>query len=128
MLVMDLKFVKLSILEFSINRKDWKGTDMDVFDFQFVVIPLALLVFGLVAGILLLSKRQEIREKRRLHSYLKGKAKQRDLLESQLGNLNQLFEKKSIDKDTYDRLKTLVRMSVGETEEQVEILSEVARE
>ena len=125
---MDLKFVKLSILEFSINRKDWKGTDMDVFDFQFVVIPLALLVFGLVAGILLLSKRQEIREKRRLHSYLKGKAKQRDLLESQLGNLNQLFEKKSIDKDTYDRLKTLVRMSVGETEEQVEILSEVARE
>ena len=97
---------------------------MDSFDFAFVVIPLAILVFGLVAGILLLSKRQEIREKRRINAYLRGKAKQKELLESQIGNLDHLYKNSSIDKDTYERLKTIVKMSVGKTDESVDILSE----
>ncbi len=93
---------------------------MNAFDFDFIVIPLALLVFSLVAGIILMSKKQEIREKRkarRIDAYLKGKAKERELLENQIGNLNELFEKKSIDKDTYERLKAIVLMNEERTSE-----------
>ena len=100
---------------------------MDAFDFEFIVIPLAIIVFSLVAGIILLSKKQEIsnrRKARRVSAYLKGKAKQRELLENQIGNLDQLFQNNSIDKDTYKRLKTIVRMSEEKTEEVVEILSD----
>jgi hypothetical protein len=104
---------------------------MNAFDFDFIVLPLALLVFGMVAGVILLSKKQEIRQKRkarRASAYLKGKAKQRELLDNQIGNLDQLFQKKSIDKDTYERLKTLVRMTEEKTEETVEVLAEVISE
>ena len=100
---------------------------MDVFDFDFIVLPLALLVFALVAGIILMSKKQEIRERkkaRRISAYLKGKAKQREIVDSQLSNLDHLFQKKSIDKDTYERLKTIVRMTEDKTEETVEVLAE----
>ena len=100
---------------------------MDAFEFDFIVIPLALIVFALVASIILLSKRQEIRERRkaqRINSYLKGKAKQREHLENQLENLDQLLQNKSIDKDTYERLKIIVRMSEDKNEETVEILTD----
>ena len=113
------------------KAKDGKDNEMNISDFDFIVLPLALLVFTLVAGIILLSKKQEIREKRkarRVTTFLKGKAKQRELLENQLGNLDQLFQNKAIDKDTYERLKTIVRMSEDKTEETVEILADVIAE
>jgi len=100
---------------------------MDTFDFQFIVLPLAFLVFTLVAGIILISKRQEIREvqkARRENAYLKEKAKQRKHLENQLGNLGELFQKKSIDKDTYERLKIIVQMSEDKTDETREMFAE----
>jgi len=126
-----LKFAKLSMHETHYKAKDGKDNEMNIFDFDFIVLPLALLVFALVAGIILLSKKQEIREKRkarRVTTFLKGKAKQRELLENQLGNLDQLFQNKAIDKDTYERLKTIVRMSEDKTEETVEILADVIAE
>jgi len=97
---------------------------MNVLDFNFIVLPLAGIVFILVAGIILILKRQEIRERRRLSAYLRGKAKQRELTESQLSNLNHLFENKSLDKETYERLKVIVQMNGEKSEETVEILSE----
>ena len=126
-----MKFAKLSMHETHYKAKDGKDNEMNISDFDFIVLPLALLVFALVAGIILLSKKQEIREKRkarRVTTFLKGKAKQRDLLENQLGNLDQLFQNKAIDKDTYERLKTIVRMSEDKTEETVEILADVIAE
>ena len=104
---------------------------MNAFDFEFIVLPLAFLTFALVAGIILISKRQEIRERRkarRISAYLKGKSKQRGLMENQLSNLDQLFQKNSIDKDTYERLRTIVRMSEDKTEETVEILADAIAE
>jgi len=97
---------------------------MNILDFNYIVLPLAGIVFILVAGIILILKRQEIRERRRLSAYLRGKAKQRELTESQLSNLNHLFENKSLDKETYERLKVIVQMNGEKSEETVEILSE----
>jgi len=97
---------------------------MNILDFNYIVLPLAGIVFILVAGIFLILKRQEIRERRRLSAYLRGKAKQRELTESQLSNLNHLFENKSLDKETYERLKVIVQMNGEKSEETVEILSE----
>ncbi len=104
---------------------------MNAFDFNFIVLPLALLVFAMVTGIILMSKKQEIREKRkarRISAYLKGKAKERELLENQISNLDQLYQKKSIDKDTYERLKAIVIMTEEKTSETVETLAEVITE
>jgi predicted Holliday junction resolvase-like endonuclease len=99
---------------------------MNSFDFTIVVIPLAFIVFGLVACIILLSKRQEIEEKRRVSAFQKGKAKQKELLESQMGNLDQLYQKESIDAETYERLKSIVRMSVEKSDETVDVLAQEA--
>ena len=59
---------------------------------------------------------------KRIATYLREKIRQRRLLEKELDNLNDLLNNKSIDKGTYERLKTLVRMSKEEPEEPVEIL------
>lgn len=104
---------------------------MNAFDFEFIVLPLAFLIFSLVAGIIIISKRQEIRERRkarRINAYLKEKSKQQGLMENQLNNLDKLFQNNSIDKDTYERLKTIVRMSADKTEETVEVLSDAVTE
>ena len=98
---------------------------MDVLDFNLIVAPLAILVFGLVAAIVIIARRKEIEEKRRMKritNYLREKIRQRRLLEKELDNLNDLLSNKSINKDTYERLKTLVRMSKEEPKETAEIL------
>ncbi len=97
---------------------------MNVFDFNLIVLPLAALVFALVASIFLVLKRQEIRERRRVNAYLKEKAKHRELTENQLNNLDELFHNKSLDKETYERLKIIVQMNGDKGEENVEVLNE----
>ena len=62
---------------------------MDAFDFNFLVLPLGILVFALVAAIILISQREEIahkRKSRRIDAYLKEKAKQRQLLDKELAD------------------------------------------
>jgi uncharacterized membrane protein YciS (DUF1049 family) len=54
---------------------------MNSFDFNFIVLPLGFMVFILVAGIMLIVKREEIaKEKkiRRIEGVLKEKTKQRE--------------------------------------------------
>ena len=98
---------------------------MDVLDFNLIVVPLAIIVFGLAAAIVIIARRKEIEEKGRIKrkaTYLSEKIRQRRLLEKELDKLDDLLKNKSIDKGTYERLKTLVRMTKEEPEETAEIL------
>jgi hypothetical protein len=83
---------------------------MNAFDFDFIVLPIGILIIALVAAIMLISQREEIankRKTRRIDAYFKEKAKQRQLLDKELADLEQLLRNKSIDKDTYTRLKNV---------------------
>jgi hypothetical protein len=86
---------------------------MNPFDFNFVVLPLGVSVFLLVAGIMLLLKKGEIARERkikRIESVLKQKDKQHEMSEKQLKELDAMYENKAIDKDTHERLQTLIKM------------------
>ena len=101
---------------------------MNVFDFDFIVLPLGILIIALVAAIMLISQREEIankRKTRRIDAYLKEKAKQRKLLDKELADLEQLLSNKSIDGDTYKRLKKLVEMNEEKPEIAVDLLDEI---
>ena len=101
---------------------------MDAFDFNFLVLPLGILVFALVAAIILISQREEIankRKTRRIDAYFKEKAKQRQLLDKELADLEQLLRNKSIDKDTYKRLIKLVEMNEEKQEKTFDLLDEI---
>jgi hypothetical protein len=93
---------------------------MNPSDFTFIVIPLGAIVFLLVAGIMLILKKEEIaKEKkvRRIDAVLKEKTKQREQTEKQLGELDTMYHGKSIDADTYKRLQTLLKMNAEKQEE-----------
>jgi hypothetical protein len=93
---------------------------MNSFDFSFIVLPLGFMVFLLVAGIMLIVKREELaKEKkiRRIDAVLKEKTKQHELMEKQMRELDVMYNRKSIDSDTHKRLKTLIRMHEEKQEE-----------
>src|SRR3989337_1750620 len=101
---------------------------MDAFDFNFLVLPLGILVFALVAAIILISQREEIankRKTRRIDAYFKEKAKQRQLLDKELADLEQLLRNKSIDEDTYKRLIKLIEMNEEKQEKTFDLLDEI---
>ena len=101
---------------------------MNAIDFDFIVLPLGILIITLVAAILLLSQREEIankRKARRIDTYFKEKAKQRKLLDKELADLEQLLSNKSIDGDTYKRLRKLVEMNEEKPEIAVDLLDEI---
>jgi len=101
---------------------------MNAFDFDFIVLPLGILVFALVAAIILISQREEIAHKRktmRIDAYFKEKAKQRHLVDKELADLEQLRRNKSIDEDMYKRLKKLVEMNEEKQEKAVDLLDEI---
>lgn len=104
---------------------------MNPFDFEFIVLPLGVMVFVLVAGIMLILSRHEIAKKRkmrRIDGVLKEKSKQRESTEKQLIELDTLYGNKSIDKDTHDRLQTLVRMHAEKEEETEAVLMKIWQE
>src|SRR3989337_2390861 len=101
---------------------------MNAFDFDFIVLPLGILVVTLVAAIILISQKEEIahkRKTRRIDAYFKEKAKQRQLLDKELAELEQLLRNKSIDDDAYKRLKKLVEMNEEKQEIAVDLLDEI---
>ena len=101
---------------------------MNSFDFNFIVLPLGVLVFLLVAGIMLIVKREEIakdRKIRRIETVLKEKTKQRELMEKQIRELDVMYSSKSIDSDTHERLKTLIRMHEEKQEETEAVLRKI---
>jgi hypothetical protein len=93
---------------------------MNPFDFTFIVLPLGIMVFLLVAGIMLIVKRSELakeRKIRRINSVLKEKARQHELAEKQLNELKTMYTNRSINADTYSRLQTLIKMHTEKQEE-----------
>src|SRR4030066_444123 len=101
---------------------------MNAFDFDFIVLPLGILIITLVAAIILISQREEIankRKTRRIDAYIKEKAKQRQLLDKELADLEQLLRNKSIDEDTYKRLIKLIEMNEEKQEKTFALLDEI---
>lgn len=99
---------------------------MDIADFNLIVLPLGILVFGLVGAIYIILRREDIEQKqkvKRIAAYLKERSKQQGILEKEAGRLDRLHERKMIDDDAYERLRVLVGAKQGEDQEVVEILS-----
>jgi hypothetical protein len=86
------------------------------------------MVFLLVAGIMLVVKREELaKEKkiRRIDAVLKEKSKQHELMEKQIRELDLMKSSKSIDSDTHERLQTLIRMHEEKQEETEDVLRKI---
>jgi len=125
---MYLKFAKFRFFHYvSISqRNSGNVTLMESFDFTFFVLPLGILVFVLVAGILYKVKKEEIEQERkvkRICAYLKERVKQRGLVERELAHIDSLLKSKSIDKGTYERLRFVIRMNEMEDPEAIDALS-----
>jgi len=123
-----LKFVKFRFFHYvSISqRNSGNVTLMESFDFTFFVLPLGIIVFVLVAGILYKVKKEEIEQERkvkRICAYLKERVKQRGLVERELAHIDSLLKSKSIDKGTYERLRFVIRMNEMEDPEAIDALS-----
>jgi len=101
---------------------------MNSFDFSFIVLPLGFIVFLLVAGIMLIVKREEIAKEtkiRRIDAVLKEKSKQHELMEKQISELDVMKSSKSIDSNTHKRLKALIRMHEEKQEETEAVLRKI---
>ena len=125
---MYLKFAKFRLFHYvSISqRNSGNVTLMESFDFTFFVLPLGIIVFVLVAGILYKVKKEEIEQERkvkRICAYLKERVKQRGLVERELAHIDSLLKSKSIDKGTYERLRFAIRMNAIEDPEAIDALS-----
>ena len=86
------------------------------------------MVFLLVAGIVLVVKREEIakgKKIRRIEGVLKEKTKQRELMEKQIRELDLVYSGKSIDLDTRERLQTLIKMHEEKEEETEAVLGKI---
>jgi hypothetical protein len=104
---------------------------MNAFDFTFVVLPLGISVFLLVAGIMLLLNRGELARERkikRIDAVLKKKDKQHEMSERQLQELGTMYGNKAIDSDTYKRLQTLIKMHEEREEETEAVLMKIWQE
>jgi len=87
---------------------------VEPFYFEFFVAPLGLLVVVLVASVYYCARREEIARKKTnklVQSYVKEKARQQELTNKELANLEKLLENKSIDKATFERLKKVLMMN-----------------
>jgi len=93
---------------------------MNPLDFIFIVLPLGLMVFLLAGALILIVKKEEGANKRkirRMEAIIKEKTKQCEVTEKQLEELYMAYRNKSLDKDAYERLKKLVNMNAKKYEE-----------
>jgi biopolymer transport protein ExbB/TolQ len=93
---------------------------MQPIDFTYVVLPLGTIIILLVALVLLSETRKERQEKkikRAVEKLSKEKTAKEQTFKSEQAELDRLHQLKSIDKDTYDRLTTLMRMNEQQYEE-----------
>ena len=101
---------------------------MNPIDFNFIVLPLGGMIFLLVGIILLVVKREEIAKKRkirRIEAVLNEKTKQSELMEKQLRELDTMHSNKSIDTDTYERMRAIVKMNAEKREETDAVLRSI---
>jgi uncharacterized membrane protein YhiD involved in acid resistance len=102
---------------------------VEAFYFTFFVLPLGIIVVVLVASIYYYAHKEEIarrKTKKLVQAYVKEKAKRQEAVNRELAKIDKLFEDKSIDKETCERLKNvLIVMHEKEREETTDILKYV---
>jgi len=94
--------------------------------FDYFVAPLAVLVVVLGASVYYYAHKAKIarrKTRRLLQSYIKEKAKQQTLINKQLANLEKLLENKSIDEETFERLKKMLMMNEKKQEEATNLIN-----
>jgi hypothetical protein len=99
---------------------------MDISNFYFLVLPLGIMVVGLVAAVYYYANREEIAKKKTkklVQAYIKEKAKQKESMKREIAKIDKLFEEKSIDAETCERLKNvLIVMNARESKEAGDLL------
>ena len=102
---------------------------MEAAYFYFLILPLGTIVVGLVATVYYYAHKEKIakrKTKKLIQAYIKEKAKQKKAMNKELAKIDKLFEEKSIDKETCERLKNvLIVMNKKESEEIMDLLQYV---
>jgi uncharacterized membrane protein YraQ (UPF0718 family) len=106
-----------------------EGDIMEASYFNFFIVPLGIIVAILIATVYYYAKKEEItrrKTKKLVQAYIKEKAKQQEAVNNELAKIDKLFENKSIDKETCERLKNvLIVMNEKKREETMDILKYV---
>ncbi len=102
---------------------------MEISYFYLLILPLGIIVAGLVAAVYYYANKEEIAKKKTkklVQTYIKEKAKQKEAMNKELARIDKLFEEKSIDEETCERLKNvLIVMNAKESEETTDLLNYV---
>jgi len=102
---------------------------MEPFYFYLFILPLGIIVAGLVAAVYYYANREEIAKKKTkklVQAYIKQRAKQKASMNKELAKIDKLFEEKSIDEETCERLKNvLIVMNAKENEDTTGLLEYV---
>ena len=98
---------------------------VEAYYFDFFFLPLIVLVAVLGASVYYLARKEQKkrkRTKRLMQSYFKEKTKEQELMNRELANLQRLLENKSIDRETYVRLKKVLVVTHEKERAEVEDL------
>jgi hypothetical protein len=99
---------------------------MQPIDFATVVLPLGLSIVLLVVTILIMEARKEkYQDKKTRHAIEKLTKEKHEKLETfknQQAELNKMYESKSIDEDTYERLTKLMCLNMQQYDETINSL------
>ena len=97
---------------------------MEPTDFYYLILPLAGLI-ALLVLVVLYHARKEERHKKKLaklaRAYMKDRLKQRETLNKQLEILEAQLRKKTIDKNTYARLKNVLEINFAKRSEEARL-------
>jgi Na+-transporting NADH:ubiquinone oxidoreductase subunit NqrC len=88
-----------------------EGDIVETLYFNFFVLPLGIIVAILVATVYYYANKEQIarrKTKKLVQAYIKEKAKQRQAMNKEIAKIDKLFENKSIDKETCERLKNVL--------------------
>ena len=123
------KFRKSPVSKIQELTGSGEGDIMEAFYFNFFIVPLGIIVAILIATVYYYAKKEEItrrKTKKLVQAYIKEKAKQHKAMNKELAKIDKLFENKSIDKETCERLKNvLITMNEKKREETMDILKYV---
>ena len=95
---------------------------MEPLDFQFFVLPLAVLIGILTLMVVYYARREERQEKKLkklMRRYVRNRVTQEEIFAKELEKLQLLLRNKSIDKSTYSRLKETLEISFAQKREEV---------
>jgi len=84
---------------------------METFYFNFIVLPLGILVVVLIASVYYYANKEEStrrKTKKLIQAYIKEKVKQQEAMNKELAKIDKLLENKLIDKETCERLKNVL--------------------